>query len=105
MIVTPVVPSSTRLSVGTGATGSSGQERRGLPPISLKSERRKPPACPSGNWKTSLSVNADSIARSENFGCAPRRQPDSHIRTLYETPFVLTPIGDAVPGLVLGVHE
>jgi hypothetical protein len=41
--------------------------------ISLKSDRRKPSIWRSGKWKTSLMVNAVSIARSENFGCAPRR--------------------------------
>jgi len=43
--------------------------------IKDRTDRRKPSAWRSGNPKTSRSVNAVSIARSENFLCAPRR-PD-----------------------------
>ena len=64
---------TSRQSASRGRVVWSGASRSTR--IKDRTERRKPSAWRSGNPKTSLSVNAVSIARSENFRCAPRR-PD-----------------------------
>ena len=72
---------TSRQSASRGRVVWSGASRSTR--IKDRTERRKPSAWRSGNPKTSLSVNAVSIARSENFASALSRSPGAyHFRCL-----------------------